>query len=30
MDFYSSGTSTVDGFENTGGEEASRYVASKI
>ena len=27
--FYSSGTSTVDGFENTGGEEASRYVASK-
>ena len=27
--FYSSGTSTVDGFETTGGEEASRYVASK-
>ncbi|KAI5955948.1 CLU1 [Candida margitis] len=27
--FYSTGASTVDGFENTGAEEASRYVASK-
>ena len=27
--FYSTGTSTVDGFESTGGEEAARYVSSK-
>ncbi|CAK9438413.1 uncharacterized protein LODBEIA_P26370 [Lodderomyces beijingensis] len=27
--FYSAGTSTVDVFENSGGEEASRYVSSK-
>ncbi|KAI5961219.1 CLU1 [Candida pseudojiufengensis] len=27
--FYSAGTATVDVFESTGGEEASRYVSSK-
>ena len=27
--FYSAGTSTVDVFDKTGGEEASRYVSSK-
>ncbi|KAI5955645.1 CLU1 [Candida jiufengensis] len=27
--FYSAGTATVDVFETTGGEEASRYVSSK-